>query len=172
MFRLTASIGILSTILVASASSAPPKTKPAAPMHDAAVEAQLKAIFTRTDINKDMFLDATEVARSYRGYGAKPAPQPGYDSKGNYVAESATNGYKYPDQIFMLAADRDGDNRVSWDEFDVYGESIAVKVKSQQQAMKAAYARAQRNQASQRNRAYSRNGRGHHRPVARHARRR
>lgn len=149
-----------------SDAGAQPKIK-----HDPNVEVQLRTLFNRYDLNKDGFLDAEEVAKAYRGPTAKPAPQPGFDSKGNFVAPASSSGYKYPDQVFMLAADRNGDNRVSWDEYDVYGESIVLRAKNQAQAMRAAYARAQRNLAVRRNIAYSRSARAHHRPVARHHRR-
>lgn len=138
--------------------------------HDASVELQLRALFNRYDLNKDGFLDAGEVAKAYRGPTAKPAPQPGYDSKGNFVAPQGSNSYKYPDQLFLLAADRNHDDRVSWDEYDVYGESIVLRAKNQQAAMRAAYARAMRNAAARRNVAFSRYGRAAHRPVARHHR--
>ncbi len=141
--------------------------------HDPLVEAQLRVSFGRMDLNKDGLLDDVELARAFRGPRAKPVPLPQFDDKGNYTSPSGQAGLKYPDQVYLLALDQDGDGRISWAEFDSYGEAYAVQFKNMQrlnqQALRAAYAQAQRNLAVRRNANYSRHGRSsYYRPVRTH----
>ncbi|MBY0228376.1 MAG: EF-hand domain-containing protein, partial [Gemmataceae bacterium] len=141
--------------------------------HDPLVDAQLRVSFGRMDSNKDGFLDDVELARAFRGPKARPAPMPAYNDKGEFVMPSGQAGLKYPDQVYLLALDQDGDGRVSWAEFDSYGEAYAAQFKSMQrlnqQALRAAYAQAQRNLAVRRNANYSRYGRpNYYRPARSH----
>lgn len=143
--------------------------------HDPLVEAQLRATFGRADLDKDGFLDAAELARSFRGPNAKPAPRPDYDDKANFVFPGGQSGPKYQDQTYLLALDKDFDSRISWAEFDEYGEAYAAALRGQQlaqQRQRELYYRAQRNFAASRLRrmTYSRSGynrRAYHRPVRR-----
>lgn len=91
------------------------------------------------------------LAKAFHGPKAEPAPQSQYDEKGNLASPSGQSGTKYPDQVYLLALDREGDGKVSWHEFDSFGEAYAAQLKNmqrlKQQALRAAYAQAQRNLA-------------------------
>jgi hypothetical protein len=115
------------------------------------VDTQLQLIFNRADSDHDGFLDEMELAKSFRGAKAKPAP-PLYDDKGNLTSAYARGQTKYPDRLFLYALDKDGDGRVSWDEFRTQGEAYAAALQKQQAQlmnMQRAYMQAARNRARQ-----------------------
>ncbi|MBI2805516.1 MAG: hypothetical protein HYX68_11115 [Planctomycetes bacterium] len=151
------------------------QTKSAGPRHDPLVEAQLRVSFGRVDLNKDGFLDAAELAKSFRGPNAKPAPQPAFDDTGNFVYPDGQTKAKYQDQIYLLALDKDYDGQISWAEFEEYGEAYAAALRGQQleqQRQRDLYYQAQRNFAASqlRRTTYSRYGnnrRTYYRPVRR-----
>lgn len=158
---------LVALLLTLPASTAPGQAKappkPAPGKHDPAVEAQLRMSFAKIDLDKNGFMDDTELAKAFRGPNAKAAPSVGFDEKGNLPPAASI---KLPDQIYLVALDRDGDGRVSWAEFDAHGEAYAAQLKNlqqlNQQALRQAYAQAQRQLAVRRNVNYSRNNRGNY----------
>lgn len=174
MSRISSVLCVLGLMLGTSAGKQPPRPPGPAPIrHDPLVDAQLRVSFARMDLDKDGLLDDAELARAFRGPRAKPMPLPSFNDKGEIVSPGGQPGLKYPDQVYLLALDQDGDGKISWTEFDAYGEAYAAQFKNMQrlnqQALRAAYAQAQRNLAARRNYNYSRNGRpGYYRPVRSH----
>lgn len=181
MLRIRGSLFVLSLFLgssslVAAAKPKPRAAKPSPAKHNPQVEAQLRASFGRADLNKDAFLDEMELAKAFRGPNATPIAQPQFDDKGNFAMPTAQQSRKYPDQVYLWALDTDRDGKLSWTEFDAYGEAYAAQLKNMQQrnqqAIRAAYAQAQRNQARRRGANYSRGKRPSSRqPTKNHARR-
>lgn len=170
-------LAALSLLLGTTAALAaqPTAPRPASSKHDPVVEAQLRASFGRVDLNRDGFLDDAELAKAFRGTTAKPPPPLSFDEKGYPIRPAGPSTTSYPDQVYRLALDRNSDGRISWAEFDEYGESYAAQFKNtqqlNQQALRTAYAQAQRLQAQRYNINYSRYGnRYYHRPVRSHQR--
>lgn len=161
---ILAALVLLLGTTVLPAAPQKPAAKPAAPKHDPVVEAQLRASFGRVDLNRDGSLDEDELARAFRGVNAKPParPETKYDEKGNPISSGEVDLKKYPDQVYLLALDKNGDNRISWAEFEEYGEAyyaqIANAQKQNQQAMQAAYTQARAAQFRRGNNNYSRYG--------------
>jgi hypothetical protein len=153
------------------------QTKFGGPRHDPLVEAKLRADFARGDLNKDGFLDAAELAKSFRGAKAVPPPALEYDDLGNMKPGTGLNK-KYADQTFLYALDKDLDARISWLEFEEYGEAYAGAIRGQQldqQRQQALYLQAQRHIAASqlRRSSYSRsnsNRNRYYRPVRRSVR--
>lgn len=148
-------LSLLSLLACAvTVSAAPPKKAPQK-QKLSAIDAKLQAIFQKADENADGYLDATELAHSYRGSKAKAA-SPAYDDMGNLTSAGKSAATKYPDMVFLGAADKDNDGRVSWQEFKQYGEAAVQALQGQlaqrQRAIQASYGRAMRNMRSSRGR--------------------
>ncbi|MBX9678391.1 MAG: EF-hand domain-containing protein [Gemmataceae bacterium] len=152
------------------------QTKSGGPRHDPLVDAKLRADFARVDSNKDGFLDAEELAKAFRGAKAVPPPALEYDDTGSVKPGTGLNK-KFVDQTFLHALDKDFDGRISWLEFEEYGEAYAAAIRGQQldqQRQQALYLQAQRNIAASqlRRSSYSRsnfNRNRYYRPVRRSA---
>lgn len=176
MYRVTVSLGAIVLLFGLTATPAEAQPKQPSGKHDPAVEAQLRVTFARADLDKDGYLDATELAKSFRGANAKAPPQvPQFDEKGNLNPQANRAALKYPDQVYLLALDKDDDGKVSWNEYDAYGEAYAAQFKDMQrlnqQALRTAYAQAQRQLAARQNLNYSRSARAnYYRPALSHRR--
>jgi hypothetical protein len=138
---------LVSLLPTAAAALAAPAPKIAPTGGNAQVDAQLRVMFDKADANTDGFLDRDEIAKAFRGPRAK-APTGGiYDDKGNFTPLYYQAKQKYPELVFLWAADKDGDNQLSWDEFRQYGEAYAASIQHQQQAMQQAMQNAYRQAA-------------------------
>ncbi len=114
----------------------------------AQVEAQLKALFDKADLNHDGYLDKEELAKGFRGPRATPPTGGLYDDKGRPTQLYSQAQSKYPDLAFLWAVDKDGDNSVSWAEYRTSGlEGYAAQQKKLQAMQRALQAAAK--QASQ-----------------------
>lgn len=82
----------------------------------------LDAGFTRWDADKDGFLDASELAKAFRGPGAKPAAHKAGD---NPRADT-----RHPDHAFLEAWDTDKDGKLSRAEFDKYEQKTIADLRS------------------------------------------
>lgn len=128
----------------------PAQAQSPAGKHDPLVESQLRAEFARVDLNKDGFLDADELAKAFRGPKAKAPPPLEYDDTGNIKPGTGLDR-KLADQTYLYALDKDFDGRISWPEFDEYGEASAAALRAKQldqQRQQALYLQAQRNIAA------------------------
>ncbi len=111
---------------------------------NAQVESQLKTLFNKADLNQDGYLDKEELARSFRGPSAKPPQQDLYDDKGRLNPAYSQARTKYPEMVFLWTADKDGDSRVSWEEYLKYGLDSCAAQQKQQQALQRALQSASR----------------------------
>jgi hypothetical protein len=70
---------------------------------------QMRLLFDSWDLNRDGYVDRAELARAFRGPGARP-----YAGTQPAVKVQA----KYPDHAFMLQVDQDRDGKISQSEFE------------------------------------------------------
>ncbi|HEY7153846.1 MAG TPA: EF-hand domain-containing protein [Gemmataceae bacterium] len=98
----------------------------AAPPKNPQVDAQLHALFNKWDLNHDGFLDKEELAKHFRGPKATPPDGDMYGDKGNLTPLYYQARKKYPGLIFLWSLDKDMDGRVSWTEFEQYGQQYAA----------------------------------------------
>src|SRR5262249_28910825 len=128
----------------------------AAPQKDPQVEAQLRALFKKWDLNNDGFLDREELAKHFRGPQAVSPAGGMYDDKGNATPLYHQARTKYPDLMFLWPLDKDLDDRVSWPEFEQYGlkyaNALKQRLQAQQGLLQQIYARANRNLRNARSR--------------------
>lgn len=109
MKRLIPVILLASGMLLIAASTSPGQ-QPANHAYD--------AWFTKTDRNKDGFLDAEELAKGFRGANAKPiTDKPG-------AAET------HPDHLFLARWDADKDGRISKAEYEKYEQSTLAQLRT------------------------------------------
>jgi hypothetical protein len=106
------------------------------------VESQLKALFGKWDLDGDGFLDKEELAKHFRGPNAKPPAEGMYDNKGHLTRTYYQAQSKYPDLVFLWTVDKDADGRISWMEFEQYGQAYAA---AQQQLLQNLRNQAARN---------------------------
>lgn len=146
----------------------------AAPPKNSQVEAQLRKLFDRWDLNHDGFLDKDELAKHFRGSSAKPPEGNMYDDKGNLTSLFYQAKKKYPDLIFLWSLDKDMDGQISWPEFEKYGQAYAAalrqRLQSQQRLLANIQAQAYRNirNSQYRRNYYVRNGRRYYGQQQRH----
>lgn len=131
MRKLTLSILGAATLVLASvtATAAPPNNN-----H------RLDASFAQADKNKDGFLDADELAKSFRGPNAKA------------VDDKVGSKETHPDHAFVDAWDANKDGKVSKAEFEKYEAKVVSDAKA----------------LANRNKNYTRNGRAGYRAPQRH----
>ena len=116
--------------------------------NNAAFIAQLKVHFDKADLDQDTFLDKDELAKTFRGPKATAPAQGMYDDQGRLTKTYYDASKKYPDLVFLWAADTDGDDRVSWPEFQAYELKLLAAQQQQQKAYHLALQAATRSLAT------------------------
>ncbi len=128
-YTFTAGAVIAVLLATGTADAAPPNNH------------RLDASFDQADKNKDGFLDAEELAKSFRGPNAK------------VIADKlGTKGEAHPDHAFLDAWDANKDGKVSKAEFEKYEAKAVAEAKA----------------AANRNKTYTRAGRSGYRAPQRH----
>ncbi|HZZ77693.1 MAG TPA: EF-hand domain-containing protein [Gemmataceae bacterium] len=115
---------------------------------------QLQAQFNKMDLDQDTFLDKDELAKAFHGPKAKAPTQGMYDDQGHLTKTYYDARTKYPELILLWAADKDGDERLSWNEYETYELKLLNAQQQQQQAMQRAYQSATRSTYTQSRRGY------------------
>jgi hypothetical protein len=114
----------------------------------AAVTNQLKTVFDKADLDHDTFLDKTELAKSFRGPKATVPTQGMYDDQGRFTKTYYDAPKKYPDLVLLWAADKDGDDRLSWPEYRDYQLKLFNDRQQQQRALQRSLQSANRSYAT------------------------
>jgi histidinol dehydrogenase len=115
-------------VAISSLAVAADKDKRANTKIDPQFAAAVRQMFDKIDKDKDGYLDKTELAKYYRGATAKPAPDP------VPVGEEKTETKKpaqrpLPDAEFLKENDKDGDMKVSYEEFEDASSALAEQMK-------------------------------------------
>ncbi len=98
---------------------------------------QIREAFDKMDLNEDGSLDRAELAKAFRGPGAKPLPEPKKDEKKEESTDPAKKPApsaqsKFPDGAFLEKFDADDDGKVSFGEYDDgLSEIIAEQMEQQ-----------------------------------------
>ncbi len=84
---------------------------------------QIREAFDKMDLDKDGSLDRAELAKAFRGPGAKPLPEPKKDEKKTEPTDptkkpAPSAQSKFPDGAFLEKFDADDDGKVSFGEYD------------------------------------------------------
>jgi hypothetical protein len=91
---------------------------------------QLRTWFAAWDANKDGFLTKDELAKAFRGPYAKPfdAKIKGKADKNAENSRSTSRPYyeNYPDYQFLVQLDKNGDEKISREEFETWARDYAV----------------------------------------------
>jgi hypothetical protein len=118
----------------------------------ATIRGRLRLLFADWDVNGDGYLDKEELAKAFRGQGAKPFDQEragGKDKGGEGIKGGAKDkpsarkpDYKsYPDYLFLTRLDANGDQKISKKEWETwakdYSRELRDVLKAQDQVQKA-----------------------------------
>src|SRR5262249_3205072 len=108
-----------------------------------AIRNQLRVVFNDWDLNGDGYLDKEQLAKVFRCTNAKPYdyenPSKGVkgdkDKKGgdkkNSNKPSKKPDYKtYPDYLFLIQLDENGDKPIRRKEWETWGKAYATEVKN------------------------------------------
>jgi len=140
--RPFAAAGLLTLLVTAVPAADTPKDPPGT----GPIMGQLRATFAAWDLNGDGFLDKKELAKAFRGADARPydykpeskADKPkdgdkkdGDPNKGPGNSSTKPDYSKYPDYEFLVTLDKDGDDKISKDEFNSWARDSAVSLKQQ-----------------------------------------
>jgi hypothetical protein len=136
-------------LLMLMATSVPAAdTKKKDPKGTGPIMAQLRATFAAWDLNSDGYLDKEELAKAFRGSDAKPydyksdkakdgdkkddeKAKDNASDKGTSSSTSKPDYSKYPDYLFLVQLDKNGDEKISKDEFESWARDYAVQLKKQ-----------------------------------------
>jgi EF hand domain-containing protein len=88
------------------------------PAGSSVVMGQLRLLFDSWDINRDGVLDRAELAKAFRGPGARP-----YTGQ----APAVKVGVKYPDYQFLIQVDQNNDGKITRREFEDWARSYVSK---------------------------------------------
>lgn len=96
------------------------------------VVGQLRLLFADWDTNDDGYLDKKELAKGFRGKDAKPydhTPSAGKDKTRNR-SKTKAEYKKYPDYLFLVQLDEDGDKKISRKEWEKWAKGYATDLKN------------------------------------------
>lgn len=98
-------------------------------------KSRLKAVFDKADADHSGFLDRDELAKAYRGAKAKSPAGGMYDERGELTKLYQEARTKYPDLVLLWSADQDGNELLSFSEYESYESKIIANQQKQQQAI-------------------------------------
>jgi Ca2+-binding EF-hand superfamily protein len=105
---------------------------------DSTIADQAKQVFDKYDTNKDDFLDKAELAKMFRGSGAKPPAEKKSESKKD-EKKSDKPEKLLPDEEFLQKWDKNGDEKLSRNEFEAaykdYVQHLEKEAKQAQRQM-------------------------------------
>jgi hypothetical protein len=123
---------VLCGLLLVSATIAWADDKKKDTNKDTAISNEAKQVFDKYDLNKDDFLDKAELAKMFRGSSAKPPAEKKKDD-----AKKDDKKKLLPDEEFLQKWDKNGDEKISRDEFEAaFKDYVQQMEKAQRDAQK------------------------------------